>query len=356
MAAIERLDFLGVPTQDPERSRTFYRDVLGLRPDEHADWEQWAGDTCFAIWEPEKRACRSPPSKATRGRWAATTSPRRARRSRPGRPVLRRHLRHGRLPHGDLRRPRRQPAHAAAGTHRTSRAHGEGNLHRRQAAASCASRPDRVIFPATERTPELTKLDVVEYYVAVEDGIMRALRQRPTTLERWPKGVHEGLVLATRDDPRGGDAFFQARPEGGARLPRDGADRVPLQAHRGRGLPDGDRGRRVVRADGDDHVPPVAGAQRRRRPPRRAAAGPRSAAGHRLRRRRARSATARELLADLNYAAFPKTSGGRGIHIYVRIEPKWTFTDMRHAAIGFGRELERRLPGGHDEVVEGGAR
>src|SRR4028118_1761520 len=55
MAVIDGLDFLGVPTQDPERSRTFYRDVLGLRPDEHADWEQWASDTCFGIWEPEKQ-------------------------------------------------------------------------------------------------------------------------------------------------------------------------------------------------------------------------------------------------------------------------------------------------------------
>ena len=55
MAVIERLDFLGVPTQDPERSRAFYRGVLGLRPDEHAEWEQWAGDTCFVIWEPEKQ-------------------------------------------------------------------------------------------------------------------------------------------------------------------------------------------------------------------------------------------------------------------------------------------------------------
>ena len=45
---------------------------------------------------------------------------------------------------------------------------------------------------------------------------------------------------------------------------------------------------------------------------------------------------------------FPKTSGGRGVHIYVRIEPRWTFTDVRHAAIAFGRELERRLP---DEVT-----
>ena len=55
------------------------------------------------------------------------------------------------------------------------------------------SSPDRVIFPATERTPEITKLGVVEYYLAVEDGIMRALDRRPTTLERWPKGVHPGI-------------------------------------------------------------------------------------------------------------------------------------------------------------------
>ena len=57
------------------------------------------------------------------------------------------------------------------------------------------------------------------------------------------------------------------------------------------------------------------------------------------------AAEARGLLGDLGYVGFPKTSGGRGIHIYVRIEPRWSFTDVRHAAIAFGRELERRLPG-----------
>ena len=57
------------------------------------------------------------------------------------------------------------------------------------------------------------------------------------------------------------------------------------------------------------------------------------------------AAEARALLEELGYVGFPKTSGGRGVHIYVRIEPRWTFTDMRHAAIAFGRELERRLPG-----------
>jgi catechol 2,3-dioxygenase-like lactoylglutathione lyase family enzyme len=54
MGTIKRLDFIGVPSQDAERSRTFYRDVLGLRPDDRADYEQWAGETCFGIWEPEK--------------------------------------------------------------------------------------------------------------------------------------------------------------------------------------------------------------------------------------------------------------------------------------------------------------
>src|SRR3954453_11895956 len=74
---------------------------------------------------------------------------------------------------------------------------------------------DRVIFPATERSAAVTKLDIVNYYLAVEDGIMRALSHRPTTLERWPKGVHPGIVLSTREQ-RGGDAFFQKRVPKGA--------------------------------------------------------------------------------------------------------------------------------------------
>jgi len=77
------------------------------------------------------------------------------------------------------------------------------------------SSPERVIFPATERSGAITKLDVVKYYLAVEDGIMRALQRRPTTLERWPKGVHPGIVLSTREKG-GGDAFFQKRVPRGA--------------------------------------------------------------------------------------------------------------------------------------------
>ena len=51
---IEKLDFVGVPSQDADRSRAFYVDTLGLRPDPKSDYEFWVGETCFGIWEPEK--------------------------------------------------------------------------------------------------------------------------------------------------------------------------------------------------------------------------------------------------------------------------------------------------------------
>ncbi len=51
---ISKLDFVGIPSQDAERSRTFYVETLGLRPDDHARFEVWAGQTCFGIWEPER--------------------------------------------------------------------------------------------------------------------------------------------------------------------------------------------------------------------------------------------------------------------------------------------------------------
>jgi DNA ligase D len=205
---------------------------------------------------------------------------------------------------------------------------------------------DRVIFPATDRTPELTKLDIVRYYLAVDDGIMRALRRRPTTLERWPKGVRPGMVLATREDPRGGDAFFQKRVPKGA---PDYLETARIAFPSGRVADEvcpseiavvawcAQMGAITfhpwpVRSDDVDHpdelrldLDPQPGTD--------------FADAVRV------AAVARELLGDLGYAGFPKTSGGRGIHIYVRIEPRWSFTDVRHAAIAFGRELERRLPG-----------
>jgi catechol 2,3-dioxygenase-like lactoylglutathione lyase family enzyme len=51
---ISKLDFVGIPSQDAERSRRFYVETLGLRPDENAEFEFWVGDTCFGIWEPKR--------------------------------------------------------------------------------------------------------------------------------------------------------------------------------------------------------------------------------------------------------------------------------------------------------------
>ena len=51
---IRKLDFVGVPSRDAERSRRFYVETLGLRPDEHGQYEFWVGATCFGIWEPER--------------------------------------------------------------------------------------------------------------------------------------------------------------------------------------------------------------------------------------------------------------------------------------------------------------
>jgi catechol 2,3-dioxygenase-like lactoylglutathione lyase family enzyme len=60
---ISSLDFVGIPSQDAERSRTFYVETLGLRPDDSARFEVWAGDTCFGIWEPQRHGLEFAPQK-----------------------------------------------------------------------------------------------------------------------------------------------------------------------------------------------------------------------------------------------------------------------------------------------------
>jgi DNA ligase D len=204
--------------------------------------------------------------------------------------------------------------------------------------------PDRVIFPATERSPAFTKLGVVEYYVAVGEGIMRALGRRPTTLERWPKGVHPGIVLSTRERG-GGDAFYQKRiPKGAPEYVETARIEFPSGRHADEVCPTelavvgwaAQMGTITfhpwpVRREDVDHpdelridLDPQPGTD--------------FADAVRV------AAEARSLLADLGYTGFPKTSGGRGVHIYIRLKPHWTFTEVRHGAIAFGRELERRLP------------
>jgi DNA ligase D len=207
------------------------------------------------------------------------------------------------------------------------------------------SSPERVIFPPTDSTAPVTKLQVVEYYLAVEPGIMRALRERPTTLERWPKGVHPGIVLSTRDRG-GGDAFFQKRIPRGA---PDYVETAEIQFPSGRTADEicpteiAVVGWAAQMGTITFHPWPVRRADVDHPDELRLDLDPQPGTDFEDAVRVA--ATARELLDELGWVGFPKTSGGRGVHIYVRIEPRWTFTDVRHSAIAFGRELERRLPG-----------
>jgi len=60
---ISRVDFVGIPSRDAERSRAFFVETLGLRPDDNARFEMWAGDTCFGIWEPERMGATFAPQK-----------------------------------------------------------------------------------------------------------------------------------------------------------------------------------------------------------------------------------------------------------------------------------------------------
>jgi catechol 2,3-dioxygenase-like lactoylglutathione lyase family enzyme len=60
---ISKLDFVAIPSQDSERSRSFYVDTLGLRPDENARFEFWLGETCFGIWEPSNLGMEFAPQK-----------------------------------------------------------------------------------------------------------------------------------------------------------------------------------------------------------------------------------------------------------------------------------------------------
>jgi DNA ligase D len=206
------------------------------------------------------------------------------------------------------------------------------------------SSPDRVIFPMTERARAVTKLDVVKYYLAVGDGIMRALARRPTTLERWPKGVHPGIVVSTREKG-GGDAFFQKR------IPRGAPDYVQTTRIR---FPSGRHADEICPTEVavvgwaaqmgtiTFHPWPVRDADVDHPDELRIDLDPQPGTDFVDAVRVA--AEARGLLDEFGYTGFPKTSGGRGVHIYVRLAPRWTFTEVRQAAIAFGRELERRLP------------
>jgi bifunctional non-homologous end joining protein LigD len=190
------------------------------------------------------------------------------------------------------------------------------------------SHPDKVYFPRTGHT----KLDLVRYYLSVADGALRGAAGRPMVLKRYVNGAE-------------GEPFFQKRAPSSR---PDWIETVELSFPSGRTAEEVvvrdaaglawvvnlgciDLNPHPVRAGDLDHpdelrvdldpVPGVDWAQIIRV-----------------------ALVAREVLADFGLAGWPKTSGSRGMHIYARIEPRWTFSEVRRAAVALAREVERRAP------------
>jgi bifunctional non-homologous end joining protein LigD len=188
--------------------------------------------------------------------------------------------------------------------------------------------PGKVFFPRTGHT----KLDLVNYYRAVAEGAVRGVFGRPMALKRFVEGA-------------GGEAFFQKRAPANA---PDWIETVELSFPSGRtareivvrdaaqliwviNLGCIDLNPHPVRADDLDHpdelrvdldpVPGVEWAQVREV-----------------------ALVAGQVLTDMGLVGWPKTSGSRGIHVYCRIERRWTFPEVRRAAVALAREVERRAP------------
>jgi len=191
------------------------------------------------------------------------------------------------------------------------------------------SKPDKLYFPK----PGHSKLDLVNYYIECEAAVVRHLRERPTVMKRWVDGV-EGKPFFQKRVPSGAPDWLQTAtvtfPSGrSARelVPNDAAHLVwgvnlgvidwnPWPVRRS----DLDRPDELrIDLDPDESLP--------------------------FAQVRDVTLTVREVLEEHKLRGYPKTSGSRGMHVFVRIVPDYPFDDVRRAALALAREVERRMPG-----------
>jgi bifunctional non-homologous end joining protein LigD len=190
------------------------------------------------------------------------------------------------------------------------------------------SNPTKVLFPDAG----YTKLDLVRYYLAVADGALRGAGGRPNVLVRYPNGI-DGEFFYQKRAPESRPEWIEIAalqfPSGRTAeevVPRDAAalawmsNLACLELHP-----------HPVRADDLDHpdelrvdLDPVPGVE--------------------WNQLREVARVVHATLDDLKLIGWPKTSGSRGIHVIVRIERRWTFTEVRRAALALAREVERRAP------------
>ena len=190
------------------------------------------------------------------------------------------------------------------------------------------SNPAKVLFPG----PKHTKLDLARYYVAVAEGALRGAGGRPNMLVRYPDGI-EGEFFYQKRAPKTRPPWIEvvelSFPSGRTAdevVPRDAAalawlaNLACLELH-----PHPVRAEDLERPDelrvDLDPVPGVGWSQVQ-----------------------AVGGVVQAALADLKLVGWPKTSGKRGLHVYVRIEQRWTFDEVRRAALALAREVERRAP------------
>jgi bifunctional non-homologous end joining protein LigD len=190
------------------------------------------------------------------------------------------------------------------------------------------SNPDKIFFPLSGRT----KLDLVRYYLSVTDGVLRGAGGRPMALKRYVNGIE-------------GEAFYQKR------APESRPDWIETSELR---FPSGRTAHEIVVRDGaqlawvvnlgcvDLHPHPVRAEDLQHPDELRVDLDPVSGVPWSAVRQVA--LVVREVLTDFGLTGWPKTSGSRGFHIYCRIEPRWTFTEVRRAAVALAREVEERAP------------
>lgn len=185
--------------------------------------------------------------------------------------------------------------------------------------------PDKMMFPSQG----WTKLDVAQHYLTCVDGALAGVFGRPTMLKRFPRGVGEKPFFQKRAPKVAGERHFVEFPSGrtaGYFVPRTPYDIIWMAQLNCIDLNPWPT--RVEHAENADELridldptPEATWADIRQV-----------------------ALLVNETLRDFGMIGFPKTSGSKGIHIYVRIEPRYTFLEVRKTALAFGREVERRRP------------
>ena len=203
------------------------------------------------------------------------------------------------------------------------------------------SSPDRVIWPTWEDTAgtastEITKLQLAEYTVAVAEPMMRALGDRPITLQRFPEGI-AGEEFFSKNPPRGVPEWARSvmctYPSARSH-PQLVIDEIATAVWA------------VQMNTVTFHPWPVRSTNNDNPDELRIDLDPQPGTGFSDAVRAAY--VLRDLLSEIGLTPWVKTSGNRGVHVYARVRPTHEFLDVRHGVIGIARELERRMP---DEVT-----